>query len=289
MILCTFGIRKCSTCLVPTVALAVGTCPVDADHTLDRQSSMVTNDLGSSGERFLMVSASVFYLGSIILTPFIYATWFPIPREVTYSDLPHAVFQHQVAGLIIILPSVILLISALLFGSTGSLRQAFPKDSLGPVLWTAVTVCTSGMMLDFIGLWPFTWRSQGNGTPLHVASLLGGANWLGLILLSVRLVIITPLIEEIIFRLQVLRGFSRLTRSNHTGILISAGLFAILHVGRDGDTVTTLNAFCLFVFSILLGYVTVARRGTLWFALAAHASRNLVELFALCVFVLRKV
>lgn len=240
------------------------------------------NSTGSSGDRFLVFSASVLYVGSVVLTPFIYATYFRIPQVVRYEELPRVVFDHQVAALVLVLPPVLLLLIAGLTNPGGALRQALRGFSLRRALWMLVAVFTLSLLLDWVGVWPFTWRSRQSNAPVHVANLLGTANGLGLSLLAVRLIVITPLIEEVVFRFVLLREASRLPGGTHAGVLVSATAFALLHLGAGGDSTLAMNAAWLFVFSIALGYGT-AGQGTLNAALAAHASRNFAELAALCL------
>lgn len=206
-----------------------------------------------------------------------------------YEELPRAVFDHQVAALVLVLPPLLLLLAAGVLNPSGALRQSLRGNAPRLIVSVLLGGLMLSLLLDCRGVWPFTWRSPRNSASIHVATLLGRGNWLGLMLLAVRVILITPVVEEVVFRYVLLREATRLPGGKYAGVLVSATAFAALHLAEDNDPVMAYNASWLFFFSIVLGWTILVRQGKLGFSLAAHASRNIAELLALCLLVVRSV
>lgn len=249
----------------------------------------MTNDLGNTRDRLLVLAAGVLYLASAAAAPQIYQHWFRIPSVVQYAQLQHVVISYQLAGYALAAPPVLLICVALLKQPAGPLRAAWGGISLTTGCLLLVGIAAVSIILDLVNLWPFTWRAAQNTTPIHLASLVGHRNWVGFTLLAAKSVLLVPMLEEVIFRFGVLRGVARLTHSTHVGVLISAILFALLHLSLSPDGTVVLNALWLFFFSIVLGYVTDARQGRLGIAIASHAARNLIELVTMTFFVVQRI
>ena len=84
-------------------------------------------------------------------------------------------------------------------------------------------------------------------------------------LLSV--VILTPIVEEIIFRGAILRKFLKANVNAHCSILIQALLFAAIHFG-------ILTGLFALICGIVLGYIYV-KFDSIWPVVIAHMSVNL--------------
>ncbi len=89
-------------------------------------------------------------------------------------------------------------------------------------------------------------------------------------LLWVALLVGAPLFEETFFRGFLFRGFESSFLATTGTVLLTAGLWALLHLQYDAYGVATV--FCL---GLLLG-VARARTGSLWVPLGLHSTANLV-------------
>lgn len=231
------------------------------------------------GEATVLWIGSSFYLLTALFSNTLYVSVFGIPREVSYSNLSQAVWLHQLVGTTLgLFPA--LLFSMLLLRPSSPLRSAMRGINvrLAAVLVAAASI---SVLLNLLSLWPFTWTSPANSTPIHVANLWGHHHWFGLGLLAIRTVVFVPFVEEVIFRFALLRMVARRTNSVHAGIYFSAALFAILHISPTGDLVAFLNGIWLFIFSVIFGYIAAGPQGSILPGLVAHIGRNGTELVAL--------
>ena len=80
-------------------------------------------------------------------------------------------------------------------------------------------------------LWPWTWQWPPYSALRILGALRHGAQVLGVLSWFVSTVVIIPVLEEIIFRFSILQGVWSITGSPVMGILASASLFALAHLG----------------------------------------------------------
>jgi membrane protease YdiL (CAAX protease family) len=136
--------------------------------------------------------------------------------------------------------------------------------------------------LNAVNLWPFTWRWAGDPSAAYIGALVENHSWLAIGIWAGIVAVITPIIEEVVFRFGVLRVVARYTRSPWMGILGSSLLFGVAHLGYwpiwYPDLQHLVNASWLVVFSVLLGWVTLRRQGNITLAIAVHSARNTLEL-----------
>jgi membrane protease YdiL (CAAX protease family) len=88
--------------------------------------------------------------------------------------------------------------------------------------------------------------------------------------LWVALLVAAPLFEETFFRGFLFRGFESSFLGAAGTVLLTAGLWALLHVQYDAFGISLV-----FTLGLLLG-IARARTGSLWLPLALHSAANLV-------------
>ena len=149
-------------------------------------------------------------------------------------------------------------------------RTASPQDVMPVALTVTITFCASGALttlalvaLSFVIPGFVTWYLEWS-YPIAVyladdGSLPVGANLLNF----VSLVVITPLLEELMFRGYLLRAWSE-KWGLWTGVLLSSAVFGAVHV----DTVPAMLTGVGFALLYL-------RTQSLWTAIFAHAAYNL--------------
>ncbi|PKQ14940.1 MAG: hypothetical protein CVT67_11765 [Actinobacteria bacterium HGW-Actinobacteria-7] len=148
------------------------------------------------------------------------------------------------------------------FGLAGTTRGSVGESTVSTFLVIGLILATR----VFSMLWgAFSqlvhWNPPGSGELTAVF----GVGGLGLLLSVVAVVIAGPLVEELVFRGVVLSA--ALDRLDFwPAIALSAGLFALSHA-------TAWTFVPLFALGMAAGWL-VARRGSLWPAIALHASYN---------------
>ena len=88
--------------------------------------------------------------------------------------------------------------------------------------------------------------------------------------LDVALLVAAPLFEETFFRGFLFRGFASSFLGVIGTVLVTAGLWALLHVQYDAYGIALV-----FALGLLLG-IARARTGSLWVPIAMHSAANLV-------------
>lgn len=147
--------------------------------------------------------------------------------------------------------------------------------------------CAVSFALNALNLWPFTWRWAGDPSAQYLRALVENHDWLAIAIWAGLVTVITPIIEEVVFRFGILRALARYTRSPWIGILGSSLLFGIAHLGYwpiwQPDRPHLVNASWLVAFSVLLGWLTLRRQGNITPAIVIHSARNALELGLLIV------
>ena len=149
-------------------------------------------------------------------------------------------------------------------------RVAFPMKRFSPSLcvpciFVAMGVSVIGLasssllgrFLELFGLQP------------HVAISIP-QNPLALLLFAVQLCVLTPLVEEVVFRGIIFQSMRRFGDS--FALVLSAILFALFH----GNLSQAPNAFLM---GLVIGYL-VLYSGSLWVGIIIHAVNNLLNLAA---------
>jgi membrane protease YdiL (CAAX protease family) len=109
-----------------------------------------------------------------------------------------------------------------------------------------------------------------------IAAASGAVGVVSLILVTT---VLAPIVEEIIYRAVLLRAILRLGASDTTAIVVSAAIFASIHLV---DPQAALVVPGLFVLGIVLSWVTL-KSGDLSRAILIHAGVNSLAAIALIV------
>jgi len=112
----------------------------------------------------------------------------------------------------------------------------------------------------------------------QIAEIIAAASGVvGVVSLLVVTTVLAPIIEEVIYRAVLLRAILRLGVGDNTAIVISAAVFASIHLV---DPQAALVVPGLFVLGVVLSYVTL-KSGDLSRAILIHAGVNSLAAFAL--------
>jgi membrane protease YdiL (CAAX protease family) len=162
-----------------------------------------------------------------------------------------------------------------------SLRPATLRETVRGI---GLTLLLS-VALNALNLWPFSWRWHEDTAATYLGAFLTVNDWLLIAIWAALFIVVTPVVEESVFRFGILRSLLRHTRSTRAAVLGSSLLFGLAHLGYLPlpDLQHAVNACWLFLFSLLLGWLTIQRAGNISIALIAHAARNAVELTLLLV------
>lgn len=237
--------------------------------------------IGNDGRGLvLLISAGVLYVGASLFRDWFLNHVFPVPTMGHTLDASSDLYR-QLASLGLKLPA--LFVIALEWVRHDSLtRRSFNGSRAGIVASLIVTVVLS-LILNAIALWPFTWRWTNNGIAIYAVTLVRDSHWFTLVTWGVAGVLVVPFVEEIIFRIGILRLATRLTGRPAVGVMISASLFAAGHLGNvvHPTTSSLVNSAWLFVASIVIGHLTVKNDGRIQIALTVHFARNALEFLTL--------
>ncbi|GBE24469.1 CAAX amino terminal protease self- immunity [bacterium BMS3Bbin02] len=114
----------------------------------------------------------------------------------------------------------------------------------------------------------------------QIAEIIAAASGVvGVVALMVVTTVLAPIIEEIIYRAVLLRAILRLGVRDSTAIVLSAAVFASIHLV---DPQAALVVPGLFVLGVVLSYVTL-KSGDLSRAILIHAGVNSLAAIALVV------
>lgn len=228
------------------------------------------------------LGAGVLYLLLVFWQEYIFHWSFGLPSTIPANRFPEFAATYQLGLTAFVLPVFAIILVSFFRSTNGPLRAALKLGGLAPAFGMAVGVVLLSLLLNNTSLWPFTWRSPDNAIVSHVAALFVHGHWLAISILAVRLVILTPVIEEVFFRFGLLQGIYNSTGSRVAAITISSLAFGIAHLGHwpfwQSGRMVLVNAFWLLTFSVAIGHITLKRKGRIITALVAHGTRNAVEL-----------
>ena len=138
-------------------------------------------------------------------------------------------------------------------------------------------------VLDLWGLWPWHWRLDPEPNLRFIGALLAGRSILAFGIWVIASGVLLPVLEEVIFRFGLVQIIQRHSGSSHTGVLGSAVLFALAHIGVGvvWSAGNLRNALWALLFGTVLGYTVVKDPTRLSLAVGAHCGRSLLEMFSL--------
>ena len=140
--------------------------------------------------------------------------------------------------------------------------------ALGPVPW-AVFLKWAGLTAVVVVLSDLTTAATGRPiVPPFMSDIYASAQPVWLLWLA--LIVGAPLFEETFFRGFLLPGFARSFLRPAGAVILTAALWALLHLQYDAYGIATV-----FLVGLLFGAARV-RTGSLWVPLALHALVNLV-------------
>lgn len=241
----------------------------------------------SDSDVWLVLAAGATYFGLVFLREPIAAHVMGVRLPLTEAYLREHAVRYFLADLLVRAPALCIAIAVTSVSKTGSLREAL-RTSQAHGSWTwkaAILTVVLSLVLNTTGLWPFSWRWATSSTGPTARVLLQAGQVGSLVLWTVVSVAVIPLTEECIFRFGLLRALSAATRSSAAGVVLTAAIFAIGHLGYlpsgQLDSQHVNGAVWAFVMSLILGWITVSRNGEIRTAAAVHATRNALELTVL--------
>lgn len=245
------------------------------------QDSETQRTRSPSAPRYLalgwVLAAGVLYLASVFFEPWLRSHILGLPARFTHDYLRRHGGAAMLGTILLRLPALCLILIACRRKANGLSRYIL-GESWGLAAVACVVTIIGSVMLNNLGAWPFAWRSPDDPARVFVAALLAGRQWGALTLWLLFAAIVAPFIEEVVFRFGVLQSVSMLSKSPALGVVASAALFGIGHLDVLPPThrglVQGLQATAL---GLVLGLVTVKRRGNVTLSLAVHAARNGLE------------
>lgn len=141
----------------------------------------------------------------------------------------------------------------------------------------AVTVIVR-VSLDSLGWWPWVWRWR-PGAFGFVATTLELRAWLTGALLILWAGVLIPFIEEAAFRVTLNDVVIKNGAGEYGGVFTTSLVFTALHFGPSFHPQGSLlvHGIWLFIFSVILGSVTLRSHGQAAAAMWIHAALNGVE------------
>jgi hypothetical protein len=232
----------------------------------------------------LILISGCLYVCTVLFQDFALVRLFGVYPSGSATYVRNHALQAQAASLALQLPSLLLLLvaSSTLIGR--ALRAALRIPSLRVIGLTSLITILISLGLNATAAWPFTWRWKSSGAASYAYILLSSKQWLTVGLWAASGIVVTPLVEEVLIRFGLLRALLRTTRSRVISIIGSSAVFAVGHLGSPvwaPDVAHFTNASWLFGVSLCLGYVTLRMQGNIVIPLAAHITRNALELVSL--------
>ncbi|CAA6817016.1 MAG: Unknown protein [uncultured Sulfurovum sp.] len=177
-------------------------------------------------------------------------------------------FLSAMGGTLVVLPLVIGLIKL----KKGSVI----KEYLNLYGFTAKTLGLSivAFILLYMGVGLLIDAMGAKETPDFMLNLEYPTLWTKLALL-VAVVIAAPIVEELIFRGFLLKGFSQTFMGVHGAILVTSGFWAVIHLQYE-----TPYLIAIFVIGIVFGYARVITN-SLYIPMIMHALMNLWSMLGL--------
>lgn len=146
--------------------------------------------------------------------------------------------------------------------------------------WLAAGVCAAllSFILSATRAWPWVWQWPNSPAFVLARELAQGPHVVASTAFALGWGVVSPAIEETVFRGGLLAFSSRSSRVFATSA--SAVFFTLAHFGGRLPLpgVQSTHAAWLLVFSLVLSCLTFAERWGLGAAIAAHSSRNLTEI-----------
>jgi membrane protease YdiL (CAAX protease family) len=224
-------------------------------------------------------------LGGILYVTTIFLRGWITPQlsELLFSGT-QAESKPVLVGVLVRLPSLAAILYAWAQRDNADIRAALKGETLGKLAAVVLGTVIVTILLNNSILWPFSWRWPGDSSLAYMNTLIVKGNWSAIGLWLILAVGITPVLEEIVFRFGLLQLLWRASSSVVAAVVGSSLIFGILHLGYlPPDRAHVINAFWVFVFSNLLGFVTVRKNGNIRIALVVHTTFNLVTWLFLVV------
>lgn len=224
----------------------------------------------------LLLIPGALYLGAIVFRDALLTTM-GIPSSLSMGYLQQHALAHAAANLALRAPALaVALIIWVRYPKSLARRSLEVKYSA--IIPTLILTFTLSLLLNFFGIWPFTWRWATNSSSAYFSLLTASGQWVGVLLWAATLIVVNPLLEEVIFRVGLLQSVREWTGSKQVAIVVSATCFGLAHLGYlPPQLANVVNASWLFLASLLLGAITFRRAGRIDVSLSAHVIRNMIE------------
>jgi len=193
----------------------------------------------------------VYFLSRFILPLFMEAMG--VPQFPTAEYLAERGTIHALSIALTEFPALAFLILYLRFADAEFLKLQLKGESrrgLGAVFLVSLI---SFVLLDRSGVLPYTWRTGENDSLGYARILVDSRAVLGIVVLGISGFLITPVIEEVIFRFGVIQWTLRRTNAWSLSIGISAVLFGLAHMVPFSPAKPRL-ALETFAFGLLTGW-----------------------------------
>jgi membrane protease YdiL (CAAX protease family) len=237
---------------------------------------------GERGGLALLLFAAVLYIGVVPFRDWIVAYLVPVSGTGHDQSLGTDDLHRQIASLSLKLPALCVIWFE--YARRDSLTKQALRGPRRSVVAALATTVACSLIMNAANLWPFTWRWPTNGIAAYAVTLAQSGQWFTVVIWGVTGVIIVPFIEEVVFRISILRLATIVTGTPVAGVIISSALFAAGHLGNNAlrpSTASLVNSAWLFTASLALGYLTVKNGGSIRVAVIAHSARNGLEFLTL--------
>lgn len=224
------------------------------------------------------LAAGAVYVAAIFFGEPIQLYVFRVPLHAAFADLPTVALSQQLVSLALRMPAALIIAVELCSIPAGPLRTALRLPSLRTVAMASAATIAISVFLNAIDVWPFDWRWTTDQSGVYTRALFTLHLWVAFVFWGVNLVVVTPVLEEIVFRFGVLRYLRAVTSSSATAVVGSSLLFAALHLGhwpaQFADNQHLVNAAGVGAGSLALAHITLRHDGRIGIAMISHASRN---------------
>jgi len=220
----------------------------------------------------------VYFLSMIILPPLMQAMG--VPQFPTAEYLADRGTVHALSIAFTGFPALAFLLLYLRFADAEFLKLQLSGENhrvLGAVFLGSLILF---VFLDNVGVLPFTWRTMENGSLQYARILVDTRAVLGVVILGVSGVLITPVIEEAVFRFGVIQWTLRRTHAWSVSVGLSAVLFGLAHTTPFSQHNSRLAAET-FAFGLFTGWCVFKRQGRIGIPIALHAAKNAAEFVGL--------
>jgi hypothetical protein len=213
---------------------------------------------------------------------------FGLPRSLTAEWLGQHGSSYVTRVVLVKTGAVIPILFALWLWPKGPLSQALRPQTADHLMRVALISAAAAFVLNLFGLWPFSWRWATDSTRAYFAILTASREWSAFVVWCLFTCLAVPVIEEVSFRFGVLRYVALRTGSARAGIMVSAVLFGVAHLGylNHIDRAHAVNASWVFVLALILGWLTVKAGGRVTRPIAVHVAINSIQTIVLYWFTL---